>query len=515
MNAKRVAIQYFLSWALPWGVMGHGSMFEPPSRNSGGMSLLAPTCAGGACQWYSQGCTIGCPQCSGRYSAEPDCANPAEPTLKWGEDDYLLQYHTDGHGANTTYFPWRYPGAAPIMDSCGIAGGGIPPFGQLDPPPGHPAGSSGSDTAHAPKLLEQTTWVAGSTVEVAWGIAANHGGGYQYRLCPERGPLTEECFTSMPLEFVGDKQWIRFDNGNPHTAAISRVREIPAVRVSGDKVLPVNSTWTKNPIAGCKINGAREKLPCLGPTMVPPLLNETFLYGGGAEPGLYGFGGGHCMGNVSRNASVRCTDMEYGNAVFNFVIVDLVKVPEHIPPGNYVISFRWDCEQTKQIWSSCGDVTIKGPDTPAAGTKPFSALRGCTPCCAAKGGLCANCTRCVDDRTGDCAYCWKPLEWWGGRQYWSPRASHIQCLGYEASDGGASTWMPGQPISVWSPGCPKCWALDDGCAMHVRDLEQYVSETPTLPDVIDLRIPRSWMLQGSGALLLAVTGLTLARRKIF
>ena len=29
--------------------------YEPPSRNGFGMSLLAPTCPGGSCQWYNQG----------------------------------------------------------------------------------------------------------------------------------------------------------------------------------------------------------------------------------------------------------------------------------------------------------------------------------------------------------------------------------------------------------------------------------------------------------------------------
>ena len=38
----------------------------------------------------------------------------------------------------------------------------------------------------------------------------------------------------------------------------------------------------------------------------------------------------------------------------------------------YVVSFRWDCEQTKQIWSSCGDVTIKAS---GMGTKPFASQR--------------------------------------------------------------------------------------------------------------------------------------------
>jgi hypothetical protein len=35
-----------------------------------------------------------------------------------------------------------------------------------------------------------------------------------------------------------------------------------------------------------------------------------------------------------------------------------VVIPEHLPAGEYVVGFRWDCEETAQIWSSCGDVTI-------------------------------------------------------------------------------------------------------------------------------------------------------------
>ena len=37
-------------------------------------------------------------------------------------------------------------------------------------------------------------WEAGSQVEVGFTLQANHGGGYQYRLCPAHLPLTEECF---------------------------------------------------------------------------------------------------------------------------------------------------------------------------------------------------------------------------------------------------------------------------------------------------------------------------------
>ena len=39
-----------------------------------------------------------------------------------------------------------------------------------------------------------TTWTAGTEVTVAWTLKAQHGGGYQYRLCPAASDLVEECF---------------------------------------------------------------------------------------------------------------------------------------------------------------------------------------------------------------------------------------------------------------------------------------------------------------------------------
>ena len=49
-----------------------------------------------------------------------------------------------------------------------------------------------------PPLPTKTVWRSGETAEVTWQITANHGGGYQYRLCPEGRPLTEECFQVSP-----------------------------------------------------------------------------------------------------------------------------------------------------------------------------------------------------------------------------------------------------------------------------------------------------------------------------
>ena len=38
------------------------------------------------------------------------------------------------------------------------------------------------------------TWRVGDAVDASWALVANHGGGYQYRLCPADSPLTEACF---------------------------------------------------------------------------------------------------------------------------------------------------------------------------------------------------------------------------------------------------------------------------------------------------------------------------------
>ena len=38
-------------------------------------------------------------------------------------------------------------------------------------------------------------------------------------------------------------------------------------------------------------------------------------------------------------------------------ILDYVRVPD-VPPGKYVLGFRYDCDSTAQVWSNCADITI-------------------------------------------------------------------------------------------------------------------------------------------------------------
>ena len=70
-------------------------------------------------------------------------------------------------------------------------------------------GDLGSRVLPASQGVEVANWTAGSSPRVAWGMRFNHGGGYQYRLCPlEKMPCTEEDFQEMPLDFVRDEHAI-------------------------------------------------------------------------------------------------------------------------------------------------------------------------------------------------------------------------------------------------------------------------------------------------------------------
>jgi hypothetical protein len=115
-------------------------------------------------------------------------------------------------------------------------------------------------------------------------------------------PLTEACFQAHTLAFASNQTEVRFRDGKSIT--------IPATRTTIG-THPAGSQWTKNPI------------PETAEFFAPP-------FDGGA--------GSH----------------------WPFSLVDKVELPSSLTPGAYVVSWRWDCELTSQVWTNCGDVTITG-----------------------------------------------------------------------------------------------------------------------------------------------------------
>ena len=185
--------------------------------------------------------------------------------------------------------PWFAPGHAPIADVCGILGGWTYSNAQdYVAGPGNyekfhkgevggtnvhlpsvnnsiPAGTSGTavllhdlDTkmmnAQGSNYLTNTNsvWKSGDVQEVSHTLVANHGGGFQYRICPVDNLLnhtiSEDCFEA--LEFVGDTSWFQYTDAN------FQYKSIPftAVRVSDANtagVLPKGSTWTQVGLPAC------------------------------------------------------------------------------------------------------------------------------------------------------------------------------------------------------------------------------------------------------------------------
>jgi len=462
---------FFLSALRVPSPAGHGGIIEPPARVAYGLNILEPGCAGGSCLWFVQGTTIGCAEADGVSGLATDkrhCKDHFEPTIKFDDKHLRTIALNDVYRLMdfTKYHPWRYPGTAPVPEPCGIAGGWYhdgEKYAGTQAPPGVAQGASGLQFPYNQSLYAKTEWVAGTAAEVAWSMNANHGGGYQYRLCPAHSEQTEACFQAGSLKFAGNTQWIQFGNGMD---ANNRT-EVPATTVPGDLVVPKGSTWRKNPIPMCNspVSGGSQAFRrakhrfdiaylssrfCFGPTFEPPM------------PGLYGFGGATCG---SEFAERDCTTDEYFKQDFHFSIVDKVEVPSDLAPGEYTLSFRWDSEQTSQVWVSCADVKVKAS---GLATKPFSPQKGCDICCPEKQLACSNCTACLTDKTGDCAYCWNPLP--GYNPVFAPP---IICLGHETEDGGAPIWTSGMEMPAgWSPGCSKCWAEESGCKPYQRQLEE-------------------------------------------
>ena len=90
------------------------------------------------------------------------------------------------------------------------------------------------------------------------------------------------------------------------------------------------------PSPDCPVITATEGLP------FPPPCDDPIPYATGQRP------------NTGENPSGLCA----GNLPYFVSIVDALRVPAGTPPGAYVLGFRWDAEETAQVWSSCSDITI-------------------------------------------------------------------------------------------------------------------------------------------------------------
>eukprot|EP00040_Diaphanoeca_grandis_P025237 m.139565 g.139565 ORF g.139565 m.139565 type:complete len:437 (-) comp30067_c0_seq1:381-1691(-) len=362
----------------------------PVSAHNGVVDALNAS-NGQSCYWFNNGCMIGCDKCDGTNNHwghgnqnflykgmnsqqllknnitidDPWDPTPGDmlinptsmkalnitqncnnPTTKKATicDPKLRTMNTQvecGSPEDIYYFsPWRAPGSAPMIDSCGVAGGRYPGQGTG----GAGAQYQNTTLAHEgergstlPPMPTHVTWQAGESYEVSWTVAAHHGGGYAYRMAPADGPLTEETFRKLPLDFVGNSilRW----GGDRST----QLEFSPAERgwQTNEGTIPAGSMWRKFPIP--TILWERE-----GPSF-QPVCDESEACKQAATQGHGQPGVCKCSGHSNG-----------GPLLPNLEMVDAVLIPADVKPGNYVLQWRWDCEETDQIWASCGDITITG-----------------------------------------------------------------------------------------------------------------------------------------------------------
>jgi len=349
-----------LTWILDFRVLGHGTLTWPKSTRQNGTLAHAGSCVENDCMWYSDFVQI-----PGEATLDAEAFRTFNVKVSSGSKDY------------TRKNPWRAPGTAPVFGSgCGILGGGPTPnvhsVGTLE----FSSYAAGTDGVELPEH-QPTVWRKGTIQEVAWAITANHGGGYSYRLCPKDANISEACFQRTVLRFAGNKQWLQYGNMMQAGIPINTSRyELPLVKVT-EGTHPVGSEWVRNPIPSCMIFDANEcaGLPkddfvecnqaAAGNLVVQCLPNMTQF----PEP-LPGLSGhvpvwfsdlDQSVSQWSTTVALLATPGGNLSMGFPFSIVDLVIVPEDIKDGDYLLSWRWDCEQSQQVWQNCADIKIVGP----------------------------------------------------------------------------------------------------------------------------------------------------------
>ena len=101
---------------------------------------------------------------------------------------------------------------------------------------------------------ENSNWKMGSSQNVSWTLSANHGGGYQFRICPleylMNDTLDEDCF--KPLDFVGDTAWFEYSTYDDPQGGTIPFTPVRVTDATTDGVLPKGSTWTAIGLPACK-----------------------------------------------------------------------------------------------------------------------------------------------------------------------------------------------------------------------------------------------------------------------
>merc|ERR1712204_134089 len=314
MTFKEVVATTLVVFIYVNNVWGHGAMYYPSPWHA--TSECTPdTMYPKQCKFElkdkSQKCVDGCNRGAGLTTWFTNFTVVPEATLE--EDMYAKAPRSSDAGLH----PWNSPGFAPTHgNGCGVNGGNPGGCDGEDNVFGRccgggiQGGGCGGYVGGKPALTHYkegffgsphvTTWKRGVPADVYWTSHAHHRGGYAFRLCKvENGEVwkvTEECFNNGHLKFSGTTSWVYREPNNEDYNEDGWTPQDSVRTTTG--TTPHGSEWTK-------IN-----------------LPKTYKR-------LY------------------------------WAFRDLVEVPESLEAGEYVLSFRWDCQQSPQVWNACANIHVE------------------------------------------------------------------------------------------------------------------------------------------------------------
>jgi len=216
----------------------------------------------------------------------------------------------------------------------------------------------------------------GCSKESRGGVGPNLGG--YVCSCPQPGPyppeevspnVNEACFQANTLKFATTSSWIEWTNG-------SRL-EFPLTKVT-EGTYPPGSEWARNPIPTCHMCDRYDEC---GPGIEPNGTHDDayarkawcsgYCNGQGQQdasglstcpPGKEGYPALAGISGYGMSGSSGVVPGQVASTPWPWSIVDKMEVPNNLPSGDYLLSWRWDCEQSSQVWQNCADVRIEASE---------------------------------------------------------------------------------------------------------------------------------------------------------
>ena len=158
-------------------------------------------------------------------------------------------------------------------------------------------------------------------------MRSQHGGGYSYRLCPAGSHLDEQCFQATPLPFADGTSTLRWGGVG------GRTHRFNATDVSVGTV-PAGSTWRRSPLPrgpwDWETYGPSPLPVCDEPAACRASVHHPTPPGHSSQEGA---------------APCECSGSGVGD-LYTLEVVDTLRLPAGLAPGEWVLGWRWDCERS-------------------------------------------------------------------------------------------------------------------------------------------------------------------------